>query len=275
MKATSMNRIDQKFRQLKAGKKKALSAYLTAGFPVLSATERLIPELESSGADFFEIGFPFSDPIADGPTIQKSSAEALRGGLTWKKLLAMVSRIRKISQAPLILMTYSNALYCRGWKKSIDQIAAAGFDGAILPDMVPEESAELRRLFHRKGLHLIYLLAPTSSPDRIREVCRESSGFIYCVSVTGVTGSRAALPVSEIKSFLTRVKRRSRLPVLLGFGISKPGHIKEFKGLADGFIIGSALIKALDGKRSLSSLMDRAKNFITPFDKILSASKAR
>lgn len=259
------DRIERAFRKLKASKKKALSLFLTAGFPRLSAMEKLVPELAAAGVDFFEIGFPFSDPIADGPVIQRSSEEALKNGMKWERLLASVRRIRKKTQAPLILMTYGNVLYSRGWEKSIRDMARAGFDGAILPDMIPEEAGELQSAFKREGLSLVYLLAPTSSAERIGRVGRSSSGFIYCVSVTGVTGARSSLPLSETRAFLRRIKSKTRLPVLLGFGISQPRQIRSFKGSADGFIIGSAFIKFLDENRRSPSLIQKAKNFIMPF----------
>ena len=260
-----MNRIDRKFRELKGDGKKALSIFLTAGFPSMQATEKLVAELPASGVDLFEIGFPFSDPIADGPLIQKSSEESLKKGMTWKRMLESVRRIRRKTQVPLILMTYANALYCRGWEQSIREMARAGFDGAIIPDVIPEEGKALEGLFRKSGLRLTYLVSPTSSDHRIQMISRRSSGFIYCVSVTGVTGARSALPVSEIRQFLRSVRRSSKVPVLLGFGISKPGHLQAFKRSADGFIIGSAFIKLLDENRALPSLIQKAKRFISPF----------
>lgn len=260
-----MNRIEKKFRELKRKRRKALSVFLTAGYPSLSATEKLVPELADSGVDLFEIGFPFSDPIADGPTIQASSEAALRKGMTWNKVLALGRSIRKRSDVPLILMSYANPLYCRGWERSVDDLSRAGFDGAIIPDLIPEENEELRAIFRNKGLSLIYLLAPTSTLRRIRAVSTTSSGFIYCVSVAGVTGARKSLPNEEIKSFLRKVRRESSIPILLGFGISNPEQMKTFAGSADGFIIGSALIKVLARGGTLDSLIQRAKKFINPF----------
>ena len=260
-----MNRIDKKVREWKRARKNAVSVFLTAGFPSPAATENLAAELAESGVDLFEIGFPFSDPIADGPVIQKSSEEALSKGMTWDKLLKSVRNIRAKTEVPLVLMTYANALFCRGWKRSAREMARAGFDGAIIPDLIPEEAGEIEKEFRRKGLHLICLLAPTSSEARIRAAARRSSGFIYCVSVTGVTGARAALPRREIKSFLRRVKKHAETPVLLGFGISSPAHLRAFKRSADGFIIGSALIKFLEKNKKSPSLALKARNFILPF----------
>ena len=266
-----MNRIDKKFTELKTSGKKAVSVFLTAGFPNLEATDQLVSGLAESGVDIFEIGFPFSDPIADGPTIQKSSEAALSGGMTWNKLMHTVRKIRAKTEVPLVLMTYANAMLCRGWKRSALEMARAGFDGVIVPDLIPEEASEIEKEFHRVGLHLIYLLAPTSSDKRIRKAAQKSSGFIYCVSVTGVTGTRAVLPKTEIKAFLRRVRKHSPVPVLLGFGISTPGHIHAFRDCADGFIIGSALIQLLENQKTSSSLIKEAKNFILPFIRVCKA----
>lgn len=260
-----MNRIDQKFQELKRTQRKALSIFLTAGYPSLKATETLIPELEKAGVDFFEIGFPFSDPIADGPTIQKSSEESLKKGITWKQTLEMVRRVREKSQAPLILMTYANPLFCRGWEKSLRELRTAGFDGVIIPDLIPEESEDLRQLFIKQGLKLIYLIAPTSPPERIKKVCEKSSGFVYCVSVTGVTGSRSELPEQEIKIFLKQVQKVSKVPTVLGFGISQPQQCEQFKEFVDGFVIGSRMIQVISQPGSLPAVIKRAKNFVRQF----------
>ena len=260
-----MNRLEKKLKELKIQGRKALSVFLTAGYPDARLTEMLVPELEKCGVDFFEIGLPFSDPIADGPTIQHSSEIALKRGMNWNKLLHLAKAIGKRSQAPLVLMSYANPLFCHGWETAARKLKEAGFDGVIIPDLVPEENRTVRSIFRKQGLSLIYLCAPTSSPERIRKIGRESSGFIYCVTVTGVTGARKNLPSGEIRGFLKRVKARSRLPVLLGFGISKARQIKEFRNDTDGFIIGSALIKTIAGGKNRASLIRRAKNFIIPF----------
>jgi tryptophan synthase alpha chain len=180
-------------------------------------------------------------------------------------VLRTAEEVRKKSDAPLVLMSYANPLFCRGWMKSVREISRAGFDGAIVPDLIPEESRQVRNLFRKEGLSLIYLCAPTSPIQRIRRICGRSSGFVYCVSITGVTGARNVLPAGETRKFLKKVKNLSRLPVLLGFGISRPGHLDSFRDCADGFIIGSALIRVLGGQKGSRSLIRRAKNFIIPF----------
>lgn len=260
-----MNRIEKKFVELKKNKKKALSVFLTAGYPSLLATEKLILELENCGVDFFEIGFPFSDPVADGSTIQSSSDVALKNGMTWRKVLELCRRVRRVSQVPLVLMSYANPLFCRGWKNAVRDLASAGFDGVIIPDMIPDENQEVRSLFRRENLSLIYLLAPTSTPKRIKKICKESSGFVYCVSVTGVTGARKNMPARSIQSFLNRVKSKCCLPLILGFGLSKPEQLREFKKSVDGFVIGSALIRSLGTGTDVYQIIHRARKFIRPF----------
>lgn len=260
-----MNRIEQKFIEIKKKKKAACSLFLTAGYPSLSATKQLVLELAECGVDFFEIGFPFSDPIADGTTIQHSSETALRNGITWEKTMRLVKTIRAQCDVPLIFMSYSNPMYARTWEGSARQLRDAGFDGIIIPDLIPEESSQVHSIFSSYGMHLIHLLSLTSSEDRIRLIGKSSSGFVYCVSVTGVTGARKVLPVEEIRHFLSRARKNIPLPLLLGFGISKPDHLRQFEGYADGFIIGSAFIKILNQDLSTSQLMQKAKKFIQPF----------
>lgn len=260
-----MNRLEQKLKELKQRHKKALSVFLTAGYPTPDSTEKLVIELEKIGVDFFEIGFPFSDPIADGPVIQRSSEEARRKGMNWEKILGIARRVRKKSQAPLIFMSYANTLYCRGWKNSIAQLKAAGFDGAIIPDILPDEEENLRAEFEKAGLSLVYLCAPTSGPERLKRIGRDSSGFIYCVSITGVTGARRQLPVNDIQKFLSQIKSRSRLPALLGFGISSVEHVDLLKKHSDGFVIGSALVKAIEGSKTSSECVKKAVRFLRPF----------
>lgn len=260
-----MDRIKQKFNCLK-DKKKALSIFLTLGFPNLEMTEKLVLALEESGADLFEIGLPFSDPIADGPTIQQSSEIALKNGAGWKNLIQLGKNLRKKTNIPLILMSYSNPLYHKGWDQSAQDLKTAGFDGVILPDLIPEENQEPKTAFKKHGILLVHLAAPTSGRARIKMIAKESSGFIYTVSVTGVTGARKNLPEKEVSNFLKKVMEKSSLPVLLGFGISKPEQLKTFNQ-ADGFIIGSALIEILLQKKREALLIQEAKNFISSFAK--------
>ncbi len=264
-----MNRIQKKFAEIKKRRGKALSVFLTAGCPSLGATQDLVTGLEKAGVDFFEIGFPFSDPFADGATIQKSSEKALHNGVTWQKTLTLCKSIRKVSQVPLIFMSYANVFYVRGWDRSAQELSRAGLDGVIVPDLIPGQDTAAELAFRKHGLDLVYLLAPTSSAERIALVGRKSRGFIYAVSVAGVTGARKSLPEQEVTRFLSRIKKASKLPVVLGFGISEPGQVLRLKKNTDGFVIGSAMMKVVDQPAGQRKLLARAENFIRPFVKAL------
>ncbi|MBI4218083.1 MAG: tryptophan synthase subunit alpha [Elusimicrobia bacterium] len=259
------NRLEKKLLDLKRSGKKAFSLFLTAGFPSPEATVNLVCQLEKAGVDFFEIGFPFSDPIADGPTIQRSSEAALKAGMNWEKLMEIARAIRQQSDVPLIVMSYSNPLFCKGWGNAIRQLSQSGFDGAIVPDLVLEESRPLKSLFQKNNLALVQLLAPTSSLQRMSEIGKESSGFVYCVSVTGVTGARKDLPYPETNDFLKKARSRISLPILLGFGLSRPEQIPLLKGNCDGFILGSALIRVLENVSSRLQAAQKAVQFVHPF----------
>lgn len=264
-----MNRIDQKFESLKNQQKKALSVFLTAGYPSLVLTEQLIGNLEKLGVDFFEIGLPFSDPIADGAIIQKSSEVALKNGVTWEKVLELVKRVRVKSQVPLLLMGYANSFYCRGWKKSIQECAEAGVDGVIIPDLVPDHQPELSAGFASKGIHLIYLVAPTSPLSRIKKIVAASKGFVYCVSVTGVTGARKSYDYFHVENFINKVRSCSKVPVVLGFGISEPEQCVRLKKSVDGFVIGSRMIRAIGESSEPAKIIQAAQKLIQPFIQVM------
>ena len=239
------NRIQHKFAQIKAQQRTGLFLFLTAGFPDLEATEQLIPALVEAGADGIEIGVPFSDPLADGATIQASSFHALRQGVTLKDCVDLVARLRpKIPDTPLVLMGYYNPIYSFGLQPFCHAAADAGLDGLIVADLPAEESDPLLKLCRPLGLDLIPLLAPTSSDARIAKACRDASGFIYCVSVTGVTGARESLP-SQVTDLVARVRRHTQLPVAVGFGVSRREHMDTLASVADAAIVGSALIRAV------------------------------
>ncbi len=262
-----MNRLEKKLQEVKESKRRAVSVFLTAGFPSWQATEKLVPLLYQTGVDFFEIGFPFSDPIADGKVIQESSQIALENGADWNRLLLFARKVRAQSEAPLVLMSYANPVYQRGWKTAARELMKAGFDGVIIPDLIPEEEPQLPRLFQEHNISLIYLVAPTSGPDRIQKICQTSSGFVYCVSVTGVTGAGSGNNRHDFAGFAKSVTQRSPLPVLMGFGVNSPEQIRKYKKCVDGFIIGSAVIKILFQKKPLHSLCADVAKFITPFIK--------
>jgi tryptophan synthase alpha chain len=237
-----MNRIDIKFKKLHDQGQKAFIAYLTVGYPDLETNLRLILEMEKRGVDMVELGVPFSDPIADGLTIQASSQAALQRGTSLEDAFDLASRVRKRSKIPLILMGYLNPFLSLPPAELARKMSRAKIDGLIVPDLPPEEAEFLRDHLARKKIHMIFLLAPTSSPERIRLVAEKSSGFIYYVSRTGVTGVRENLE-KELKKKVGEIKRATRLPVGVGFGVSTRLQLQEVWSVADGAIVGSALIK--------------------------------
>jgi tryptophan synthase alpha chain len=243
-----MNRIDAVFQELKKQGRKALIGYVTAGFPDRVSLKRLVPTLEKAGLDLLELGVPFSDPIADGPTIQKASQAALAQGTTLAWILGQVRELRKHVRLPIVFMTYCNPIYAMGVETFFRRARASGLDGLIVPDLIPEESRLLAPA-KRFGVHVIYLVAPTTPNDRIRYVARATHGFLYAVSLTGVTGARTTLPAG-LPHFLKQVKAVSRAPVAVGFGLSTPAQVRAAARHADGVIVGSALIRAIDRSKS-------------------------
>jgi tryptophan synthase alpha chain len=239
------DRIQQRFKQLQAARQPALVTFITAGDPDLATTARLLPLLEQSGADIIELGIPFSDPMADGPTIQRASERALASGTTLTKVLEMVRQVRTQVRVPIILMGYSNPIYAYGWQRFATDAAAAGVDGLLLVDLPPEEAHELLPAATAVGLKVIFLLTPTSDQARISQVSRFGSGFLYYVTVTGVTGAREAV-ASSLAGDLARIRQQIKLPVVAGFGISTPQQAAQVAGLADGVVVGSAIVKLFE-----------------------------
>ncbi len=252
-----MSRIEQVFEDLRKTGGKALIPYIMAGDPSLEATKKFVADLEKSGADIIEIGVPFSDPLADGPTIQRAAERSLQQGTTLKKVLGLVREIRQSCRIPLILMTYFNPVFKLGVKRFIREAVRSGVDGVIIPDLIPEEAGELTGIAGRYGLDTVFLLAPTSTKERIRRVAGVSTGFIYYVSITGITGSKLSMD-KAMKDTLDSVKRVSGKPVAVGFGISNPEEASRVARLADGVIIGSAIVKIIaegrDIKRFVKSI---------------------
>jgi len=240
-----MGRIADKFAELKKNNKKALITFITAGDPDLKMTGNLIPEMERCGADIIELGVPFSDPMADGPTIQKSSERALASGTTLEAILLMVKSVRKRTNIPIILMGYFNPVYRYGARKFVDEAVDAGVDGVLLVDLPPEEAGSFKAETSAKGLDVIFLLAPTSDNGRIDKVARIGSGFIYYVSVTGVTGARKNVDESVFSS-VAKIRDCVNLPVAVGFGISDPAQASAVANVADGVVVGSALVKMFE-----------------------------
>jgi len=258
-------RIEKKFKEL--GNNTALIPFITAGHPSLEATYNLVLTLEENGADIIELGIPFSDPLADGPTIQKSSQHALDTGVTPGKVLETIKKIRKKSQIPLIFMVYYNIILQMGEEKFIGEAVAVGVDGIIVPDLPLEEAASLRKYAEESGIDLIFLLAPTSTPERIKALCSASRGFVYYVSLTGVTGARKSL-AGSIQEKVELIKSTTKLPVCVGFGISTPEQAKAVSKHADGVIVGSALVEKIE--KSKGNLKD-VGNFIKSIKTALAA----
>lgn len=238
------NRIEKRFQILKLRKQKAFIAFLTAGFPDLDVTEKLILKFEESGVDLVEIGVPFSDPLADGPTIQAASTYALNKGINLNKIFSFVYKLRQKTNIPIALMTYCNPVLKFGIKRFIKACNLAGVDGVIIPDLPPEESKELLIEAKAGNVVCVGFLAPTSDTARIKLVDKSCSGFIYYVSLTGVTGSRKDLP-GDMRQQIKRIKKFSKKPVCVGFGVSRPDQVKFINKFADGVIVGSVIIKAI------------------------------
>lgn len=245
-----MNRIDRCFKDLRKRGGKAFIAYITAGDPDLATTRRLVLELERAGVDIIELGIPFSDPMADGPTIQAASQRALSRGVTVRKIFAAVKALRRKTEIPLVFMTYYNPVLRFGPAKFAATCRRAGVDGIIVPDLPCEESSELSAAARASGVAAIFLAAPTSTPGRMRSIARRSRGFIYYVSLTGVTGARASLPADIIKN-LRKLKSLSGKPVAVGFGVSTPDQAAALARHADGVIVGSAIVKIIEGKKAV------------------------
>jgi tryptophan synthase alpha chain len=232
---------------------KALIAYITVGYPNMSATLDVASVLSNNGCDIIELGIPFSDPLADGVTIQKASYQALQQGVTPRVCLEVAYQLRQKLATPLVFMTYYNPVFNFGVEAFCQASTAAGIDGLIVPDLPLEEGAELEAITQQHSLDLIYLLAPTSTEERISMVANRSQGFIYLVSLTGVTGARETLP-PELEGFVNRVRQKARQPLCVGFGISSPEQARRVAKVADGVIVGSRLIRLMEEDTTLSSL---------------------
>jgi tryptophan synthase alpha chain len=241
-----MGRIEETLKRTRGEGRLALVAFITAGYPEPEATFGLVRALVEGGADLVELGIPFSDPLADGATIQRASFRALEAGMTSARCLDIVREIRsREKDVPLILMGYCNPLLAMGLEPFVEGAAAAGVDGLIVVDLPPEEGVELASLCRSSGIDSILLLAPSSDEARIAAVAKLASGFIYCVSVAGVTGARHDLP-SDLGAFLGRVRRHTSLPLAVGFGVSRREHVEALAGLADAAVVGSAIIDVID-----------------------------
>lgn len=232
----SMSKIKYAFHN-----KKAFIPFITCGDPSLKVTEQLVYAMEKAGADLIELGIPFSDPTAEGPVIQEADMRALRGGATTDRIFEMVEEVRKNTQIPLVFMTYANVVFSYGAERFIQKAAALGIDGLILPDIPFEEKGEFDEICDRYGLTLISMIAPTSK-ERIRMIAKEAKGFLYCVSSLGVTGTRSQI-TTDVGAMIRVVKEETDIPCAVGFGISTPQQAAEMAEVADGVIVGSAIVK--------------------------------
>lgn len=255
-----MNRIEKKFKQLRREKKKAFVAFVTAGDPSLTTTYKLALEFSRLGVDILELGVPFSDPLADGPTIQAASQRALKNKVNLGDVFKLVRSLRQKTELPIALLTYYNIIYHFGLKDFVKKATLSGVDGVIVPDLPVEEAKDLIKAARKSKLATILLLAPTSNAQRIKNISSNSSGFIYYVSLTGTTGVRKSLPGELIKQ-VRRIKRITSKPVCVGFGVSNPRQARMIAQVADGVIVGSAIIKVIEKNLGRKDLVAKVANF--------------
>jgi len=255
------SRLDATFAALRARRERALVAYFTAGDPSLAITRRLVVEAARRGADVIELGIPFSDPLADGPVIQRATQRALAAGVTLPRVLELVREMRGEVSAPLVFLTYYNPILAFGLKAFCRTSVEAGIDGVIVADLPPEEAGPLRTEAVAAGLDLIHLVAPTSTPERMRMIARASEGFVYMVSLTGVTGERAAL-APDLTQQLRALRAITTKPVCVGFGIGTPEQAALVGRAADGVIVGSAIVRLVEQYGASAELLARVGDFI-------------
>jgi len=242
---SNSTRISKRFAALRESGELGIVAYITAGDPSLDATLKFVLALAEAGTDVIELGIPFSDPLADGPTIQRASERALKCGTTLSQVIGLVCEIRKSSEVPIVLFGYYNPVLQMGLEKFASDAAAAGADGVLITDLTPEESDDYRRVLAAHRLDTVFLGAPTSTDERLAKIAGVSSGFLYLISRTGVTGAKDALP-DELPALLRRARKVTELPIAVGFGISLPGHVSVLGGLADAAVVGSALVSEIE-----------------------------
>lgn len=253
-----MSRIAETFARLRAERQRALIPFVVAGDPDLDTTLDILRTLARAGADLIELGVPFSDPIADGPINQRAAQRALAMGVGLTDVLALVGKARADVRQPMVLLSYYNPILQYGLRRFCIDALSSGVDGVVIPDLPPDESEELLAAARPRKLDTIFLLAPTSTGDRIRFVAERSTGFIYCVSLTGVTGTRDRLP-EDIRDLVRRIKSVTPLPVCVGFGISTPDHARQIAEIADGVIVGSAIVSLLE---TPERRLERLKAFV-------------
>jgi tryptophan synthase alpha chain len=254
------SRITAAFERLREKDEKALIAYIMAGDPSLDETEAFVQQLVEAGVDIIELGVPFSDPIADGPVIQAAAERALRAGTTLRKILTTVRRVRVETEIPVVLMTYYNTILKYGETTFCNDAKAAGVDGVIVPDLPPDEAHNLCAAAEASGLGVIFLLAPTSTPSRQARVARLSRGFIYYVSLTGITGAKLTDKL-DVEKKVQEIRRYTDTPIAVGFGIASPEDAREVAAMADGVIVGTALVKIIGAQDDRAAVAQRLGNF--------------
>lgn len=256
-----MNRINSQFRQLQKNKKKAFITFITAGYPNLGITKKLIFEFAKIGVDIIELGVPFSDPMADGPIIQEASQAALKNKVNLNHILNLVKEARRYTNIPICLMSYYNPIFCFGEEKFARAASICGVDGVIIPDLPPEEAKSFIKLTNKYNLDLICFISPTTSAKRIKYIAALSKGFIYYVSLTGVTGPRQRLP-ADLTKRLKAIKKITAKPLCVGFGVSKQRQVKQIYKIADGVIVGSAIVKKIKDNIDRPDLVKRVVGFV-------------
>jgi len=256
-----VSRIDDRFKALKAGKKTGLVAYVTAGDPDLPRSAEILKRLDAAGADVLEVGVPFSDPLADGPVIQRATERALEAGTTLPKVLEMLKGVRASISAPIVIFSYANPILRMGLDRFVQQAAAAGVDGVLTLDMPPEEGEAFRQAFGKAGIDTIFLLSPTTTAERIGRAAKLGSGFLYGISRLGVTGMRDTVDDSA-ESLARRVKAETAMPLALGFGVSKPEHVRAIGQWADAAVVGSALVNVIAEHGQSPQLLDEVEKYV-------------
>ncbi len=256
-----MNRLDETLNRLKAKGEKALITYIMAGDPSLQETEQLVLELERAGADVVELGVPFSDPIADGPVIQKAAERGLRSGTSLRMILECVRRLRTDTQIPIVLMTYYNNIHAFGEAEFCRKAVEAGVDGVIVPDMPPDEAGPLRQPARQAGLHMIFLLAPTSTAARRAYVAKASGGFVYYVSITGITGAKLN-DIAGVRDNVAKIRKYTKTPVAVGFGVATPDDAARLAHISDGVIVGSAIVRRIGEHGQDGRLIQEVGTFV-------------
>ncbi|NMM63646.1 tryptophan synthase subunit alpha [Clostridium sp. P21] len=255
-----MNRIDFKFTKLKEKEEKALIPFITAGDPNLDTTIDIVLAMEEAGADIIELGIPYSDPLADGVTIQASSNRALKNGAKIVKIMDTVKRIREKTQIPLVYLVYYNSIFKYGMEKFIKESSDSGIDGIIIPDLPIEERKDIIGIGEKYDINIIPLVAPTSK-DRIKNIVKDARGFVYCVSVNGVTGTRNDIS-TNVEEYMSVISEYTNLPKALGFGISSPEMAAGFKSYCEGIIVGSGIIKKIENGKSKEDIISNVRKFI-------------